>query len=80
MAIFLNDLGVVNYKISNKNHIWNAVYLNNTWYHLDMTWDDPVVKTGENILIHDYFLITTQELETLDIKNQHAYDKTIYGF
>ena len=80
MAIFLNDLGVVNYKISNKNHIWNAVYLNNTWYHLDMTWDDPVVKTGENILIHDYFLITTQELETLDIKNQHAYDKTVYGF
>ena len=23
------------------NHAWNAVYLNNQWYHMDATWDDP---------------------------------------
>lgn len=24
------------------NHIWNLVKLNNQWYHVDVTWDDPV--------------------------------------
>lgn len=80
MAIFLSDLGILNYKISNDNHIWNALYLNNGWYHLDLTWDDPVVNNGENILIYDFFLVTTPQLEALDLEGQHAYDKTVYGF
>ena len=79
MAIFLSSIGVDNYKISNNKHIWNAVYLDNNWYHLDLTWDDPVTSTGENMLIYDFFLITTEQLEKLDI-NQHGYDKTVYGF
>ena len=79
MAIFLSDIGIPNHKISTENHIWNAVYLDNNWYHLDLTWDDPVTSTGENMLIHDYFLITTAQLEQLDV-SQHKYDKTVYGF
>ena len=79
MAIFLSGIGVPNYKISNDKHVWNAVYLDNTWYHLDLTWDDPVTSTGENILIDDFFLISTEELERLDMI-QHNYDKTVYGF
>ena len=79
MAIFLSSLNVQNYKISHQKHVWNAVYLNNTWYHLDLTWDDPVTNTGENILIDDFFLITTEKLEALDQTN-HKYDKTVYGF
>ena len=79
MAIFLSDIGVPNYKISNDSHVWNAVYLDNKWYHLDLTWDDPVTDTGENLLIYDFFLITTQQLEKLDTY-EHYYDKTVYGF
>jgi len=79
MAIFLSSIGVPNYKISNEKHVWNAVYLDNNWYHLDLTWDDPITNTGENILIYDYFLITTEQLEALDV-SQHRYDKTVYGF
>lgn len=79
MAIFLSDIGISNYKIATKDHVWNAVYLDNNWYHLDLTWDDPVVNTGENILIYDFFLITTDELENINT-NQHKYDKTVYGF
>jgi len=79
MAIFLSNIGVPNYKISNERHIWNAVYVDNTWYHLDLTWDDPAVTNGDNLLIYDYFLISTQQLESLDV-NEHQYDKTVYGF
>ena len=79
MAIFLSNIGIPNYKIANREHIWNAVYLDGKWYHLDLTWDDPVTTTGENVLLYDFFLISTEELEKLDTE-QHIYDKTVYGF
>lgn len=27
------------------NHVWNYVCVNGKWYHLDITWDDPVVTS-----------------------------------
>lgn len=77
MAIFLNRLEVKNFKIANENHIWNALYLDNKWYHLDLTWDDPVTSTGENILIDDFFIINDKQLKTKDTI-QHVYDENIY--
>lgn len=77
MKIFLDRLGIENFKIASENHIWNFVKVNGDWYHLDLTWDDPVTDTGEDILEYDYFLITTDEL--LEKENdQHIYDKRVY--
>lgn len=75
MAIFLNKLNIINYKISNEEHIWNLVYLDGKWYHLDLTWDDPI--SSNNITRDNYFLITTSNLEYLD-DNTHNFDKEIY--
>ena len=77
MKLFLEDLNIPNYKISSENHIWNLVYLNNNWYHLDLTWDDPVATDGKDILEYDYFLITSEELKNMQT-DQHIYDKDIY--
>ena len=77
MKLFLDRLHIPNYKISSENHIWNLVKLDNEWYHLDLTWDDPVTSTGEDVLEYDYFLITTDELEKLET-DQHIFDKNIY--
>ena len=77
MAIFLDKMGIENYKISNDKHIWNYVFVNNRWSHLDLTWDDPVTNTGENILRYDYFLINNDVLNKLD-NIEHSYDKEIY--
>lgn len=77
MAIFLNRLNINNYKISSDNHIWNYVKLDNNWYHLDLTWDDPISNTGENILTHNFFLINTQALEQ-KATSQHVYNKNTY--
>ena len=66
MKIYLDKLGVPNYKISNSNHIWNLVYLDGQWLHLDLTWDDPVTTDGSNILLHKFFLISSNELHKLD--------------
>lgn len=77
MAIFLDKLGIPNIKVSNDSHVWNLVFLNNQWLHLDLTWDDPVTNTHENLLLHNYFLITNQELQTKD-SQYHKFDTTIY--
>ena len=50
MELFLEDMNIKSYKISSENHVWNAVYLNDTWYHLDLTWDDPITTDGSDIL------------------------------
>lgn len=72
MAIFLNRFNIQNYKIASEKHIWNYVNLNNNWLHLDLTWDDPVTNTKENILSNDFFLITDEKLKELDT-SQHTY-------
>ena len=76
MAIFLNEMNVINYKISNNEHIWNLVYLDGDWYHLDLTWDDPISDT--NINRDTYFLITTKILEEIN-DGTHNFDKNIYS-
>ena len=77
MALFLDKIGVENHRIASETHVWNHVKLDGVWYHLDLTWDDPITSTGANSLDHDYFLITTKQLEELD-KSEHTFDKNIY--
>ena len=77
MSIYLNTLGIKNYKIASNNHIWNLVELDGVWYHLDVTWDDPIASDGKQYLIHNFFMVTTDKLLSLD-KVEHNYDKKTY--
>lgn len=76
MEIFLDRLNIINYKISNDEHIWNLVYLDGKWYHLDLTWDDPI--SDININRDTYFLIDTETLEKIN-DGTHSFDKSIYS-
>lgn len=76
MEIFLDKMNVINYKISNEEHIWNLVYLDGKWYHLDLTWDDPI--SDININRDTYFLISTKTLEKIN-DGTHTFDKNIYS-
>ncbi|MBE6140419.1 MAG: hypothetical protein E7172_02660 [Firmicutes bacterium] len=91
MAIFLNKLNIRNYKIattperitySSEGHIWNAVFIDNKWLHLDLTWDDPVSNTKEDYLFHTYFLVTTEALKKADSGQakieEHNFDPLYY--
>ncbi len=77
MELFLEDMNVKNYKISSENHVWNAIYINGEWRHLDLTWDDPVTSDGSDVLEDDFFLITTEELKKIET-GQHSFDLNIY--
>lgn len=59
--------GITIYRVTNINHAWNALYLDNNWYYIDCTWDDPhgakTAVSGDER--HDYFCLNT-ELLSLD--------------
>lgn len=51
----LDDMGIesilvsgvaVNSEGANERHMWNYVKLDETWYAVDCTWDDPIVIGG----------------------------------
>ena len=81
MALLLDKLGINNYKVASDTHVWNAFYMNDKWWHVDLTWDDPVVKdaTGnkKDKLEHTFFKIDTETLDGFNIEN-HSFDKSIY--
>ena len=77
MELFLEKLNVKSYKIASDNHIWNFVYVNNTWRHIDLTWDDPVTNTGKDILQYEYYILDTNTLESKK-DNEHNYNKDLY--
>lgn len=78
MALFLNRFNIPNFKIATTSHVWNAVYINNEWLHLDLTWDDPVsINSDQDNLLHKFYLIDTPKLESYN-NADHDFDKTIY--
>ncbi len=45
-----------------ESHMWNAVQLDEEWYHLDLTWDDPVLDKGGEIISYSYFNVTDEAI------------------
>lgn len=41
-------------------HMWNVVKINGDFYYLDCTWDDPVSKSGEEMLMYSYFNLNNE--------------------
>lgn len=64
-------------KRNGEDHMWNMVKVLGVWYHIDTTWDDPVinfdlgdVENIEDFVIYDYFLKSDA-----DIKNSRSIDE-----
>lgn len=47
-----------------ESHAWNYVYVNNNWYAVDVTWDDPILMPGatlDDVHKYRYFLKGSEE-------------------
>ncbi|MCL2195486.1 MAG: hypothetical protein FWB76_05995, partial [Oscillospiraceae bacterium] len=43
-------------------HAWNKVHIGGNWYHLDSTWNDPVMDGGREIISRAYFNLSSAEI------------------
>mgnify|MGYP004551798397 FL=1 len=77
MELVLERMNVISYKVASENHIWNGVNLDNKWYHLDLTWDDPVTPDNSQILDNSFFLIDTNKLLEIET-TEHQFNQDIY--
>ncbi len=50
-------------------HQWNFVCLDDEYYYIDVTWDDPVKKDGTQTRTYEYFLITDTDLARTHTKD-----------
>ncbi len=77
MQLFLERMGINSFRVSSEKHVWNAVYYNNKWVNLDLTWDDPVNSDGSNTIEHNFFLINTSYLQEIE-QTEHYFDLSHY--
>lgn len=58
--LFMDALGIPCVRFTGTaggvSHAWNAVQLNGCWYHVDVTWDDPVPDSYDRVS-YEYFLV-----------------------
>ena len=82
MAYILKDLGVFcttidGTAVGRGPHEWNLVKIDDAYYFIDATWDDPEFAdgtVGKDYIEHTYLNITTEELQ----KN-HVIEETLPG-
>lgn len=56
-----------------QDHSWNMVKLDGEWYHVDVTWDDPI--DGDGSISHKYFNVTDSDMALDHIWNAEDYPK-----
>jgi len=76
-ALLFTSAGIENYYVEGESkgvgHAWNIVRLGDGYYHVDLTWDDPITDGGEDMLRYDYFNLTDEMLSA-----DHSWDASVY--
>lgn len=66
--LFMNYLSIENRFVvgtgGGVSHAWNMVKLEDGWYHVDSTWDDPV-PDKEGRVLYTYFLLDDKQMKSL---------------
>ena len=55
-------------------HCWNYVNIGESWYHVDVTWDDPIYagkNPDEDPISHDFFLLSDSAIQA---KKHYGWD------
>ncbi|RKD31944.1 transglutaminase domain-containing protein [Thermohalobacter berrensis] len=75
--LIMDDLGIesiiVSGRAGNQDHAWNIIKLDGEYYHIDLTWDDPVMDDGSDVLRYDYFNLSDKQMSKDHIWNRSKY-------
>ncbi len=69
---FMDTLGIESTIVTSgaMNHAWNMVKIDGEWYHVDITWDDPMPDLVGRIN-HNYLLLSDEKMIA---SNYHSWD------
>ena len=64
----LNNVNIENRMVvsNNMNHAWNMLKIGGKWYHVDVTWDDPVWDILGRVR-HEYFMLSDAAIKEKSI-------------
>lgn len=72
----LKEAGIENRIISRtadgQNHAWNLVKIRGNWYHMDVTWDDPLPDVAGRVT-YQYYNLTDEQM-----RKDHSLDSSLY--
>ena len=73
----LRAVGIDSYvcRSNDMYHAWNIVYVEGQYYHVDVTYDDPVWDVTGRV-DHNYFLLSSAALYAKDTHKYNDYDMT----
>ena len=64
MKLLMDRVGIASIPVRGTSeeigHVWLMVNIDNSWYHLDPTWDDPVATEPSLSIHYDYFNLTDE--------------------
>jgi len=69
MNLFLNAAGIESYRVvgigNGGGHAWNLVKIDGEWYHVDATWDDPIIGGAPDpyYVRYEYFCIADSTMD-----------------
>lgn len=75
--IIMEHYGIKSRMVTGGAHAWNIVKIKNKWYHVDCTYDDPIVNgsfNNRNVFL-DFFLKTDKEMRITHIWDYSAFPK-----
>lgn len=66
------DVRIVEGTAKGQEHAWNMIKLDDRWYQLDLTWDDPIGQAADEVS-YRYYLVNNDEL-----REDHVWEEDNY--
>lgn len=80
-TLLMNGAGIDTISLTSNAHAWNMVCLNDSWYHIDCTWDDTDEELpGYGSAVYDYFNRSTAMIRGTKLDKNSGYHQTEYFY
>lgn len=56
-----------------ENHAWNLVNIEGEYYHIDPTWNDPIIEDGSDLISYNFFNLNDEQIEKTHNWNKLKY-------